>query len=519
MRIVVRLGLGALLLAVGVRADAAGRQPAVPTFPSGVELVRIDVTVVDRDGRPVTDLTRAEFEITEKGHPHEILSFEPVLVRPGTTTTPGEPASVSAPATLEPEAGRCFLVFFDDVHIHASTAEWVRSRLLPFLEGEVKDGDWVSVVAPEGRVHWNARTPWEHRQLAEVVRRLTGRLVRDPFSGDSEHSHADWEAMQAIEYGSRTGADVASQQGLNGAGPPKNPLIDESTYAVAQRRVRQTITALREAIDSLAGFRGRKSLFLVSEGFIRAPRLRSLYDEVITAARRAGVTVHFVLAQGLPVEGKPGERWMETMAAGSAEIAEQTGGRSFATNDLASPLRRILEESSCYYLLGIRPLDSREGEHRVSVRVRRRGVSVAARNRYFVTTLVAATGTTKDAERRALSSVFDATGLSLRVSSRIEGPMPEGRVAVALSITVDGVSAERRLDLLLAGHRLDGPETVDLAEEVTIPDSDRPTPLVTRLTVPPGKWQVRVVLADPTTGAVGSVLHSFAVPSVAPAGP
>src|SRR5258706_9976970 len=69
----------------------AGQEP--PSFPARVELVRIDVVVLDHDGRPVTGLTAADFEIREGGRPHEIASFEPVVVRPAPT-----PASTEPPA-------------------------------------------------------------------------------------------------------------------------------------------------------------------------------------------------------------------------------------------------------------------------------------------------------------------------------------------------------------------------------------------------------------------------------------
>jgi len=56
-----------------------------------VELVRIDVVVLDHDGRPVTGLTAADFEIREGGRPHEIASFEPIVVRAAPTPASAEP--------------------------------------------------------------------------------------------------------------------------------------------------------------------------------------------------------------------------------------------------------------------------------------------------------------------------------------------------------------------------------------------------------------------------------------------
>ena len=46
-----------------------------PMFTSGVDLVQLGVSVVDRDGKPVTDLTDADFELFEDGQPQDIRYF------------------------------------------------------------------------------------------------------------------------------------------------------------------------------------------------------------------------------------------------------------------------------------------------------------------------------------------------------------------------------------------------------------------------------------------------------------
>src|SRR5712691_2883571 len=76
-----------------------------PTFPAGVELVRIDVVVLER-GVAVTGLLFDDFEITENGQPHEIVSFEPIVVRVASRASAPEstaPARVSEPIVRAPE--------------------------------------------------------------------------------------------------------------------------------------------------------------------------------------------------------------------------------------------------------------------------------------------------------------------------------------------------------------------------------------------------------------------------------
>ena len=60
-------------LAVGVAALAAQQQPL---FRSGTELVDLYVTVTDRNGRLVPDLTRDDFVVFDDGQPQELILFE-----------------------------------------------------------------------------------------------------------------------------------------------------------------------------------------------------------------------------------------------------------------------------------------------------------------------------------------------------------------------------------------------------------------------------------------------------------
>src|SRR5215467_14326352 len=51
------------------------RQSNVPTFGAGVELVSVDVTVTDKDGRLITGLQKDAFRILEDGKPVDVASF------------------------------------------------------------------------------------------------------------------------------------------------------------------------------------------------------------------------------------------------------------------------------------------------------------------------------------------------------------------------------------------------------------------------------------------------------------
>ena len=57
-------------------ATQRGADPQRPTFRGGVELVVVDATVLDKDGKPVPDLQVSEFSIKAGGKKRNIVSID-----------------------------------------------------------------------------------------------------------------------------------------------------------------------------------------------------------------------------------------------------------------------------------------------------------------------------------------------------------------------------------------------------------------------------------------------------------
>jgi hypothetical protein len=69
------LALGAVLVSSSWSA-AQDSPPEQPTFRATTERVVIDAAVVDAAGRPITDVTAAEFDQKIVGKPRGLLSVE-----------------------------------------------------------------------------------------------------------------------------------------------------------------------------------------------------------------------------------------------------------------------------------------------------------------------------------------------------------------------------------------------------------------------------------------------------------
>ena len=85
----VRLFIVAALCISG--AAPATAQTSAPTFKSGADLVRFDVSVADAAGRPITDLRQDEIEVQEGGHRRPVVLFQRIV----------EPAGAYADAAIQ----------------------------------------------------------------------------------------------------------------------------------------------------------------------------------------------------------------------------------------------------------------------------------------------------------------------------------------------------------------------------------------------------------------------------------
>ena len=150
----VALALVAAAAAARLHAGTiAAQQPAAqrPSFPSGTEIVTVDVVVTGRDGRPVLDLRQEDFTVSEDGKPQEITSFEAVHHEPQAPPEAGAQPKAPEPRTSsnlvvpgrEPAS---FVILFDELHLAPAEAVRARDAVSRFLQEETVAGDRVALV-------------------------------------------------------------------------------------------------------------------------------------------------------------------------------------------------------------------------------------------------------------------------------------------------------------------------------------------------------------------------------------
>ena len=387
-----------------------------------------------------------------------------------------------------------------------------------FLETDVREGDWVTVVAPQQQLWWTSRNAWEYGQLTGVVGRLVGQGVGD--------SYGDWATVRALEYGQEgiggMAAAVSSVGSGSEGGPgrfavvgdPNAPVKQEGAIAQVRRRTEISLGGLQQALDSLVRLRGQKSLVLVSEGFLLLPKMPG-YREAIDVARRANVAIHLVDPRGVQAD-RSGNALAMTLSDVEG-IAEVTGGTVFSGNDPEAGLRRVAERSEAYYLLGYQPDRPGTGERKVKVRVAREGLKTVARSRYYVPEPAKVTKAREPAPAlAAMRSLADTTDLPLRVATLFFEANKKGEVATMLATEVvppAGKKGGRLFKLVSEARARDGgPPVRDQFEGSPDVTPGVPVILARQWHLPAGVWQVRLLVEDTSTGRLGTVLHTFEVP-------
>ncbi len=303
----------------GRSGPAQAPAPAdTPTFPTQLEQVIVDVVVTDKKGTPIKGLTAADLTVTEDGVKQDVVTFEAVELPEQPSAAAPPPPKVSSNTAPEEQRARTFVVVFDDMHITPYRANQAKVAVASFLEKGTREGDRVSLISTAGATWWTTRMEAGRQKLVDIVKTFDGRLIPD----HSPERMSDYEALRIHIYRDPTvvervlrrydtyGVTQQNSRSNSGAdsmrvGTSDDPYVSgraAEVYFQAATRMRTTLDVMERALNGLAGAKGRKSLILVSEGFIHDINLDE-FKRVGNAARRANTAIYFVNARGL--EGVP----------------------------------------------------------------------------------------------------------------------------------------------------------------------------------------------------------------------
>lgn len=419
----------------GSENPEARRQEIPFTFQVPVDVVVVHVTVLDRQGNPVRNLTADDFKVYDDGRPQTFHTFATEFYKAAKETPPPESPSVEA-ATEGSESPRAnqprYLCFFIDdlvqpsIELYHPAMEAVRA----FVAHDLERGDQVTLVAASGLVRYpfssdaatllgqaeEMETKLNRRQIslptcpqmsdlqaARIVDRM-GAIVPE----NSEYADEDAVRVAATEM-LTCNANVRLVYELQGRAAAVAeakrllPPIAQQYTQEKEYRIGSTLTSLRQYIASLRFYKGRKSLMLLSGGFYSSDT-QYLLQEVVDRALRSGVTINSIDIRGAYTTNIPaadaviadsstmGQRTLLHMASIQAreeplaQMAADTGGMfAHGSNDLHAGIRKIAERDAYSYILSY-ALSSMKSDgrfHKIRVEVDRPGVQINCRQGYY----------------------------------------------------------------------------------------------------------------------------------------
>jgi VWFA-related protein len=411
-----------------------------PPIRTGINFVRVDVIVTDKQGRPVLDLKPEEFTVTEDGKSQQIDTFTVVKVDEASQVASEPPREIRSEFDEEREAARpdvrLFVILLDDYHVRRGNDMAVRKPLIEFIQNQLAPADMVALMYPLTPVT-DLRFSRNRESLIGAIERFEGRKFNYEPRNEFEERYAYYPASTVerirndVTIGALKGAAV-KMAGLR-EGRKSIIFVSEGFTSTLPAQLNDPVAAM-PGIGNPASNRPGADVVNESVEFFNEASMMGDLKDVFDVANRNNTSIYAVDPRGLAafeydinegVGSTVDRRHLGTSLDTLRALADNTDGRAIVSrNDLAAGMKQIVRDSSGYYLLGYNSTEApTDGKfHEIKVRVTRRGLDVRARKGYWAYTAEdAARATappkpeTPSAIRNALNAVAEpARGRSAR---------------------------------------------------------------------------------------------------------
>ena len=532
---------GFVIVAFASLVVAVLARQQTPTFRAGIDVIQLDVSVLDKDRKPVTGLKVEDFTILEDGKPHPIVAFSEVTLPDTVRTTTA-----------------------------AAAHGWVHDVAPDVQTNELPNGRLLVIVMDDALVFFDPATVENGKKIAQgVVDRLgPNDLAAIVFTRDNRNT-VDFtrdraKLLAAIDKFS-SGFWLAGKVGAGGGGAtegsrapgeldehgPWQPVASDFMYA------RMSVGVLQEATDFLIAIPDRrKALIWISSGVpvdpgdpkatrdpISAEAITAQMKQLLEHAMRANVNVYAVDPAGL----NGAEFFLQNRYNGGREsaaihheatryldflqvVADNTGGKAIInTNDFNPGLDQIFRETNSYYFVGYkadRVLD--DGRyHRLEIKVDRPDVTVESRRGYWAVPPDNNAVAAKNASplTNAVSDLLPKSDVSLRIAAAPFALAGGKTSAVAITLGVQrpggrGAARADDVDVNVGAYTPEGKliasakQTVHVTTPPGLDDIVR-YDVLSRIDLPPGRYELRLGATSVAVGKTGSVYTEVVVPDLA----
>jgi VWFA-related protein len=563
--------IGLLLVGPALSAPAGDPRPAAQTlaqsqdaakplqYEVNVVLKLLQVHVTDKKGRPVRDLVREDFVVTDNGQPVELTAFEKhALSDPAPQPPVREVEGAAAPAAAgggdtARVSGRKFFLLFDFAYNNVRGVEKAQKAALHFMDDIVQPEDQVAVLsyAAIGGLAFQEYLTTDHAQVRKALQAFS-------------HKDIKGRATEIEDYYWRFVQSSGGPFVLNLRAEAEANRHESRDMAL---KYMETLTDLARALRLVEG---EKDFILFSTGIpnslvygyatnnttIRSDVRPIAGDDILRRQNEAmykefsaaGCALYAFDTRESAKEVSLFGYDEETFAMGSRAMTtaidptwifkddkatglnslkrftDQTGGRYYSNiNMYERNLDQVQDATAAYYVLGYSINEVWDGQfHEVQVEVRRKGCEVRTQAGYFNPKPYAAY---TDLEKRI--HLFDLA-INERSFSRIPGAVPMGAFSYAAGgdsklVLVARVPGEMTARLtgpkaeLVALFFDEGGDIAEIVRDEVATASWRggDAVLAAGVTLRPGDYTGRLVLRDMSTGqsAVASVRATVGQPA------
>jgi VWFA-related protein len=358
-----------------------------------VDLVQIDATVTDKNGKPVKGLTRENFELFEEGKPQKLDALDYFDVEKIETAEKdgAEPVVIDLETASDPESlrpivkdRRLIVLFFDLTSMQPDDLLRSTDAAKKYLKEQMSPADLVAVISFGTTFKINANFTNNRDVLLKAVESLV----------------PGKEAMlQAL---STSASDAVTEDNMAAFTP------DDTEFNIFNTDSK--LYAIQALAELLGGVPGKKSVLEFTGGITQTgEENRSALQSATDAANKNNVSFYEADARGLMTD-VPGGDASHGAATGTSSfngatvlnvinnrqssrntlftLAADTGGRTFFDlNDFSGIFKQMQDDTTGYYLLSYYSSNTaRDGRYRqVKVKLVNvpAGLQIKARPGYY----------------------------------------------------------------------------------------------------------------------------------------
>jgi len=359
-----------------------------PTFRSGIDLIRVDVTVLDKDGNPVTDLSASDFRVAIDGSPRRVAAARLYGAIPD---EPKPAIGVRAPgayATNRDAAPGRIVIFVVDLESMSTGHERVLLETAASMVNRLSPADAVGLLPIPGK---GLEITKDHATVRGALAALKG-AAPHTFQ---RHTLSVADALGFEHRDRRIINEVVERECRQYEPECPMDLRNESNQLLLEARRRQQVllTTLTTLNSRLKPIGAPKDVVVISAGLPFDQESITYVRDLQRAAAESGVSTHVVqLAQ--PDTDASSQRVAGTGALpagdlrlGLSTLAGATAADFFeGVGRAAGPFDRIANEITRSWQLAVEATqqDVDGKTHKINVSVSRPGATARSRRELMI---------------------------------------------------------------------------------------------------------------------------------------